>query len=97
VPRYAFMKRLAWLTDIHLEFAAAEDVGAFYNGLADAAPDAVLVGGDTGTASSVRRHLLSLEKRLRCPIYFVLGNHDFYGGSIEYVRRIALQGIMSLR
>jgi len=85
------MKRLAWLTDIHLEFVTAEAIDAFCDRVADAAPDALLVGGDTGTASSFTRYLLSLEKRLRCPIYFVLGNHDFYGGSIATVRTIAAE------
>jgi hypothetical protein len=28
-----------------------------------------------------------IEQRLRRPIYFVLGNHDFYGGSISGVRQ----------
>ena len=32
-----------------------------------------------------------LDKALECPLLFVLGNHDFYGGSIANVRRQVAQ------
>ena len=49
-------------------------------------PDAVLLGGDIGEAPSLKGYLLGLEDHLERPIYFVLGNHDFYQGSIADVR-----------
>ncbi len=82
--------RLAWLTDLHLEFVpAAEKRAAFYVQLAAAQPDLVLVGGDTGTADSFDQYLQELAAHLQRPIYFVLGNHDFYGGSLAHTRRTA--------
>jgi Icc-related predicted phosphoesterase len=42
----------------------------------------VLIGGDIGEADSVQGYLRELEDSLAMPIYFVLGNHDFYGGSL---------------
>ena len=51
-----------------------------------AARDAVLLGGDIAEAPDVRQHLERLDARLGLPIHFVLGNHDFYGGSIARVR-----------
>jgi hypothetical protein len=48
----------------------------------------LLVGGDTGEADSVTVFLAEMEDALCIPIYFVLGNHDFYGGSIEGVRNL---------
>ncbi|NOZ27574.1 MAG: metallophosphoesterase [Chloroflexi bacterium] len=78
-------KRVAWLTDIHLEFLEA-GMAAFLDRLAASEPDIVLIGGDTGTARDVIPFLYMLEKSLRRPIYFVLGNHDFYRGSIRQVR-----------
>lgn len=81
--------RIAWLTDIHLEFLSHGEVDAFFESLLAEDPEAVLVGGDTGTATTFSRFLSGMEERLQRPIYFVLGNHDFYGGSIPEVRRAA--------
>ncbi|HEV3141310.1 MAG TPA: metallophosphoesterase [Vicinamibacterales bacterium] len=79
--------RLAWLTDLHLDFLDHETkVVAFFDRVAASGADAVLVGGDVATAPKLERHLTLLERAVRRPIYFVLGNHDFYGSSIVKVR-----------
>jgi 3',5'-cyclic AMP phosphodiesterase CpdA len=78
--------KLAWLTDIHLNFLSPPDVGAFLRGVAEVPADAVLLGGDIGEADDVARHLDALDTTLQRPVYFVLGNHDFYRGSIAAVR-----------
>jgi 3',5'-cyclic AMP phosphodiesterase CpdA len=80
------MKRLAWLTDIHLNFVPLEGVVALYEEIRDAKPDAVIISGDIGEAHNLEGYLLALEKNVHVPIYFVLGNHDFYRGSISAVR-----------
>jgi 3',5'-cyclic AMP phosphodiesterase CpdA len=49
-------------------------------------PDALLLGGDIGEADTVTRLLKEMAAALQLPIYFVLGNHDFYHGSIADVR-----------
>jgi predicted MPP superfamily phosphohydrolase len=78
--------KLAWATDIHLDFLKDGGVESFARVLEASRADAFLIGGDIAKAGSVERHLRSLESRLLRPIYFVLGNHDFYVGSIEQVR-----------
>lgn len=60
----------------------------FCRSVADLSPDAVLIGGDISDASGLKGHLKIIERCLECPVYFVLGNHDFYGGSIEDVRSV---------
>ena len=80
------MKRIAWLTDIHLNFVTSEDIAQFLARVNDEDPDLLLVGGDIGEAADVTRYLAMLDDELRRPIYFVLGNHDFYFGSIARVR-----------
>lgn len=51
-------------------------------------PDSVLITGDISIAPMIENHLELLEKHIPAiPIYFVLGNHDFYDGSIADVRR----------
>ncbi len=83
------MKHLVWVTDIHLNFIATAAVEAFCRRIADAEPDAVLVGGDIGEAPDVAAYLQIMAEHLARPIYFVLGNHDFYHGSIAQVRKEA--------
>jgi Icc protein len=80
------MKRIAWLTDIHLNFVQPERLDEFLIHLEDAAPDLLLIGGDIAEASDVVDFLGRLDDRLQRPLYFVLGNHDFYFGSIARVR-----------
>jgi Icc protein len=82
------MTRLAWLSDLHLDFLDSDaEVAALCRGVADLEPDGVLISGDIGNAVTLQHHLQLLEAHLRRPIYFVLGNHDFYGGGIADVRR----------
>jgi len=78
--------RLVWLTDIHLDFCDEGGIAAFLEALGGSRPDAVLVGGDTGKALSVLGFLRRIRAAAAAPVYFVLGNHDFYGGSIARVR-----------
>ncbi len=80
------MKRVAWMTDVHLNFARPPILKDFYRRVRDAAPDIVLVSGDIAEATDVCDYLEQLERELAVPIYFVLGNHDYYFGSIQQVR-----------
>jgi predicted MPP superfamily phosphohydrolase len=82
------MKRLAWLTDIHLNFVQPAQIESLCRSIVQQKPDAVLLSGDIGEATDVERYLLALERRLQLPLYFVLGNHDFYRGSIRGVRDV---------
>ncbi len=78
--------KLAWLTDIHLNFLRPAVLKRFLESLAETEMDAFLVGGDIGEAPDVTHFLNELDHHLQRPIYFVLGNHDFYRGSIAGVR-----------
>lgn len=78
--------KLAWATDIHLDFLNAAGIAGFAERLEDSRADAFLIGGDIAKAGSVERHLREIGMRLLRPVYFVLGNHDFYVGSIRKVR-----------
>jgi len=80
------IKRLAWVTDIHLEWVEPPQVDAFCRSIIEAGADALVISGDIATARSVEKYLRQIEKHLQRRIYFVLGNHDFYDGSIGGVR-----------
>jgi len=77
--------RLAWLTDIHLNFVRSELRRQFYSAIEQGQPDAVLIGGDIAEAPDVVECLHEIESAIDKPIYFVLGNHDFYRSSIADV------------
>lgn len=79
--------RAVWCNDIHLDFLERDSVDRFLRSVADESPDVVLVGGDISTARQITDHLRRMEELIDAPILFVLGNHDFYHGSIHEVRR----------
>jgi 3',5'-cyclic AMP phosphodiesterase CpdA len=48
--------------------------------------DALVITGDIGESRDLTGYLRKLDDVLQRPLYFVLGNHDFYFGSIAEVR-----------
>jgi predicted phosphodiesterase len=78
--------RLGWLSDIHLDAAPERTRAAFLRELAATRVDAWLLGGDIDIAPYLVRALRDIKSALSDPVYFVLGNHDFYGASIASVR-----------
>jgi len=78
--------RAVWLTDIHFDAASPSAVERLLRSVSRARPDVVLVGGDMAEADTVEDTLLRLRDGVGVPVCFVLGNHDFYNGSIAGVR-----------
>ena len=83
--------KLAWVTDIHLDFLGESEIARFCDALTSAGPDGVLVGGDIAQAASFEAALHQMEERVGKPIWFVLGNHDFYGATVAAVRQRAVR------
>lgn len=81
------MPRIAWATDLHLEFVDEAQRRGFCGELAALDVDAMILCGDIGTAENVESVLAMLNDAVTCPLLFVLGNHDFYGSSITAVRQ----------
>lgn len=78
--------KLVWLTDIHLNFVTNEEITTLCKEIEQTNADAVLLGGDISEAPDLVACLEGLDDRLRRPIYYVLGNHDYYRGGIDQVR-----------
>lgn len=79
--------RVAFCTDLHLDHLKEKHARFFLKKLAAAKPDAVISTGDMSMASELGIHLGWFREILDgVPLYFVLGNHDFYRGSIGGVR-----------
>jgi predicted phosphohydrolase len=89
VPPPARVRRLAWATDIHLNFLSAIGLTVFSETLAKQEADAIVITGDIAEAPTLEPLLTGLARAVRTPIYFVLGNHDFYRSSIARVREVA--------
>lgn len=79
-------KKAIWLTDVHFNFLTPKDIQRFIAKIQNESPEIVLVGGDTGEAHDVASYLGLLEQSLDSQIFFVLGNHDFYWGSLSQVK-----------
>jgi len=78
--------KLVWLTDIHLNFLKKAERNNFYSDINSTNFDAVLITGDIAEAPCLAKLLIEMAVQLKKPIYFVLGNHDYYRGQISQVR-----------
>jgi predicted phosphohydrolase len=77
--------KLAWATDIHLNFCGPRRARKFIRKLAGTGADAILLGGDIAEASDLEDWLGAIESAISVPAYFVLGNHDYYGAEVAAV------------
>jgi Icc-related predicted phosphoesterase len=78
--------RIAWTTDLHLDAADKIQHRQFFDHMIQHAPDALLIGGDISNGATSLLHLKHFAKLIQRPCYFVLGNHDYYYGSITKIR-----------
>ena len=81
--------KLVWISDPHFDFLHRHLLDKFLNSVAAHKPDALLITGDISNAAGLEKHLTVLATSFSCPIYFLLGNHDFYGGNFADVDGIA--------
>lgn len=79
--------KLIWLTDIHLNFLGATGRQDFYQTIINESIDGLLISGDIAEAPSVSDQLKEMAKIIQKPIYFVLGNHDYYRGKVDSLRQ----------
>jgi len=82
------MKRIAWMTDIHLNFLNFDKLEQFCNQISKANPECILIAGDIAEAPTLELYLKIMENEFRRPVYFVLGNHDYYRGSLKEVQQL---------
>jgi len=80
------IKELALLTDLHLDRADNEAKNRLWDMLAGIRYDAALITGDISVAALLQNHLALISRA--CwprPVYFLLGNHDYFGSSLARV------------
>ncbi len=82
------MRELLWATDIHLDHVghrtAATDFGDLLRRHHPSA-EGLIVTGDIAEARSISGCLRDLSEAFSGPVYFVLGNHDYYRGHFRTV------------
>jgi len=79
--------KLAWATDIHLD--CVSDVFEAVRRLKESSDrcESFVISGDISISPMLISHLQALDDILDVPVYFVLGNHDYYLSNIEMTRR----------
>ena len=81
--------KLAWITDPHLDHLEKKDPGALTRlgtALDREGVSSVLLGGDIADSRSFEKGLRRLVDVCGRPLYYVLGNHDYYFSSVADVR-----------
>ncbi len=78
--------KLTWLTDIHLNFLDQKQRNYFYQEVIQTSSDAILITGDIAEAPTIISIMKEMDDAIRKPIYFVLGNHDYYHATVDDVR-----------
>ena len=75
-----------WLSDIHFDKVSASQRGRLLDQISDTRSDCVFVTGDISSSGKLMEHLALLATACAPrPIFFVTGNHDYYGSSIAEV------------
>ena len=79
--------KIAWATDVHFDWVKDPVIRSFCERIRADGAEALLLGGDIALAGQLRRVLGFLAETFKLPIYFVLGNHDYYGSYVRAVHR----------
>ena len=80
--------KILWLSDLHFNIHDLWPAGhdAFLHQLSEQTFDLLVITGDISNARHLKQALLSIsEAAAHRSVYFVLGNHDFYGSSFDAV------------
>ena len=80
------MATFLWTTDPHLDHASSAARERFLEGLRRAPGLAVVLTGDTSSATRLAADLETIADAAARPLYHVLGNHDHYGATVATVR-----------
>jgi predicted phosphohydrolase len=79
--------RLVWTTDPHLNHVPVQAWERWTDAIASLGADGVVITGDISEGDDVVSQFHRIAETFAVPIYFVLGNHDFYRSSITATRQ----------
>ncbi|MGI0058203.1 MAG: metallophosphoesterase, partial [Nitrosotalea sp.] len=72
-----------WFTDTHLDKVMPWTLVRFIAHIVKENPKGIFLTGDISNGFLTCQHLRLLAKFIKCPIYFILGNHDYHFSSLE--------------
>lgn len=78
--------KIAWITDPHLNFLEKPEREEFYSQIKELKVSGILMTGDIAESKDICSLLNEFSANLNQPIYFVLGNHDYYFSNVVDVR-----------
>ncbi len=79
--------RLVWTTDLHLNSVPTHEWEQWVRKTSALKADGMVITGDISEGDDVVPQLQRIVSEINLPIYFVLGNHDFYGSSFQATRK----------
>ena len=77
--------KLLWCTDTHLDCASTESRDQWLQKIKTADADGVVLTGDISNGNRIIQDLEWLSNEFSKPIYFVLGNHDYYHSDFDTI------------
>lgn len=76
-------EKYLWYTDTHLDKVTPFSLFRFIHHIINENPKGIFLTGDISNGILTPNHLIVLAKFIKCPIYFILGNHDYHFSSFE--------------
>lgn len=73
-----------WYTDTHLDKVTPWSLFKFIRHIVAQKPKGLFLTGDISNGILTSTHLKLMARSIKCPIYFVLGNHDYHFSSIAH-------------
>ena len=83
------LSAIHWATDIHLDHLSDRQLDKFLANVKSLEGGVFVITGDISNSARLNYHLGAIMQASRVPVHFVLGNHDYYHGSVKWTRVIA--------
>jgi len=81
------VSKYLWITDPHLNFLTRQQLIVYLSQIQSQNPVGIFLTGDISEGTQIEHHLRLASEFISCPIYFVLGNHDFYRSNFDSVNK----------
>jgi predicted phosphohydrolase len=81
----AVKEKYLWFTDTHFDKVLPWTLATFIFHIIKENPKGIFLTGDIANGLLLEYYLKIIATFVKCPIYFVLGNHDYHYSSIEKV------------
>lgn len=73
-----------WATDLHLDHAGTDMANKFCSHVNSLNPDNLFISGDIASRNTFKQYTTLLKEKINAKIYYILGNHDFYGSRMSF-------------